>query len=135
MAAFTSTIQFAKRSLDEARRLVTAWASVVTDGEGKPVVDSQGDIIPVEELQNAVLEMASGGMDGKVGVNHEVEGVGSILESMVITKEKREKAGLGDGPEGWLVTFKIHDDGVWERIRSGELLELSIAGEAERVEI
>lgn len=118
--------------LDEEQRKVTGWASVVTKEDGSRVIDSQEDIIPIEEIEKAAHELMLAG--GTLGEMHARLGVGRICESFVASVEKRKALGLGDGPEGWVITAKVTDDAAWARVKKGELAEFSIGGTAERVE-
>lgn len=130
--AFSASLEI--RKVDAEKREITGWASVSLDNEGRPVVDSQGDHIPLDELEAAAHE-AFARDEGRAvaGDMHKRVGVGTIIESMVLTAEKRAALGLGEGPQGWVVTMKIHDDKTWADIKSGRKMELSIAGMAERV--
>ena len=124
------------RKADTLKGLITGAASIATDANGDPVVDHDGDIIPIEELEKAVAEaMQATGGSGQVGDMHERQGVGDVVESMVLTREKRQALGLGDGPEFWAVTLKIHDKALLKEIAKGRKLELSINGFAERVPV
>ena len=49
---FAKSFAFTIAKLDEDKRQVFGWASVVTKN-GQPVVDRQGDVIPVETLEEA----------------------------------------------------------------------------------
>jgi len=122
------------KKFNTEKRLATGWASVVTDEKGNPIIDSDGDVIPVEELEKAAIEAFVNGGKGKGGDMHERKGVADVVESFVVTQEKREALGFGKGQEGWVVTLKIHDEDLWKQIKSGEKLELSIRGDAERIE-
>jgi hypothetical protein len=133
--AFKVTIPIAK--IDVERREITGWASVSLDAAGRAVVDSQGDHIPLDELEEAAHE-AFARSEGRAtaGDMHRRIGVGDIIESIMVTPEKRAampELFVPSGPSGWLVTMKIHDDATWADIKSGKKLELSIAGMAERV--
>lgn len=123
------------KKVNTDQRLVTGWASVVTDAQGNALVDHQGDVIPIAELEKAVHAMFLDGGVEKGGDMHQRMGTADIVESFVVTKEKREALGFGPGPEGWVITMKVNDDKQWEDIKSGKKLEFSIAGEAERVAI
>lgn len=116
---------------DEDKRLVYAWASVVTK-DGEPVQDLQGDTVTVEELEKA----AHGFMlnSREAGDMHvQTTGVGKVVESVVFSKQLQDALGIDLGQEGWFVTVSVSDDGVWKRIKSGELSMLSIGGKAKRV--
>lgn len=123
------------RKVDGEQQLVTGWASVVTTADGAPIVDSQGDIIPIAELEKAAHEAFLLGGLGKAGDMHERQGVASVVESMVLDAAKREALGFGKGAEGWVVSLKIHDDKLWNMVKSGERMELSLRGIAERVPV
>lgn len=69
--------------------------------------------------------------------NHERGGIGTMIESMMFTKEKAKALGIPDGmmPEGWWVGFEVSDDDVWKKIKDGTYKMFSIEGTASRVEI
>ena len=117
--------------LDEERRLAFGWASIVdpnTEVGKKALVDLQGDVIALDELEAAVYEYMSDSRSADV--MHERDGVGHIVESMVFTPEKIEKLGLKPDamPIGWWVGFKVEDDAVWEGVKSGLYKMFSIRG-------
>ena len=121
----------AGKSGDE--HLVFGWAWVANGTDGRPVVDSQGDAIEPEELEQAayqhVLEFrsAGGGHDPKL------RGVGVLVESVVFTAEKRRAMGVCDAvPDGWWVGYLIRDEDTWRRIVEGEYTMFSIEGAAWR---
>lgn len=132
-ADFNLRIPIAK--MDDDQRLIVGWAAVVTKADGTPVVDLQGDLTPISEIEKAAHKALRFGGRGKSGVQHEATGIGDIVESFVVSKSRREALGFGPGPEGWVVAMKIHDDDVWKRIKSGELSELSFKGTARRTPI
>jgi len=41
---------------NDDRRLLTAITNIVTDAEGKPVIDHQGDVIGIDNLEQAFIE-------------------------------------------------------------------------------
>jgi hypothetical protein len=115
------------KKIDEDQRLVFGWASVVEDEHGNSVVDSQGDVIPVAELEQAAYEFVL--RYRQAGEMHERAGsdVGDLVESVVLTKAKREAMGLPPGPTGWFVGFKLAPD-VFAKVKSGEYQDFSIGG-------
>lgn len=118
--------------LDEEKRLVWGWASVVTEG-GESVVDRQGDVIEVDELQRAVHKFMT---DYRVGGNmHDELGIGTVVESIVLTKQVQDALGIDLGREGWFVGLKVDNDAVWKRVKSGELRAFSIGGSGTRTAI
>ncbi len=125
------------RKTDNEQRLVFGFLSVAVDEHGNPIIDSQDDVIDPAELEKAAYEFVL--TSRKAGDVHErVEGIGRLVESMVFTPEKVAKLGIPDGilPKcGWWVGFKIDDDQVWEKVKSGEYQGFSIGGQAIREEI
>jgi len=121
--------------IDRPKGLVTGWASIVTTADGTPIIDHDGEIIPIAELEKAAQEAFADGQigRGKAGDMHERTGVADLVESMVLSAEKREELKLGKGPEGWVVTLKINDPKLLAEIVDGTKTELSILGTAERI--
>jgi len=112
---------------DEEQRMVWGWASVVTV-KGEPVVDRQGDVIEPETLVKAVNKFMQ-----YVRVGKEMHGggqIGVVVHSMPITKEIGDSLGIQSDREGWIVAFKVYDDDVWAKVKSGELAAFSIGGRA-----
>jgi hypothetical protein len=116
--------------LDAEQRVAFGWASVATADDGTAIVDKQGDIIPTAELERAAYEFVESGR--RPAEMHERQGVGRLVESFVVTAEKRAALGMPAGREGWWVGFRVDDDAVWNRVKAGELSEFSIGGEAVR---
>lgn len=116
------------KASDDEKRLVWGWASVVTE-KGVPVIDSQGDIIEIDELRKAVHEF----MNSRRGdAMHMVKGVGRIVESMVLHKELQAVLGIDLQREGWLVCMKVENDEAWAKVKSGEWGAFSFGGSALR---
>ena len=112
---------------DEEQRMVYGWASVVTE-KGEPVVDRQGDVIEPNTLVRAVNKFMEHVRVGKE--MHKGGQIGVVIHSMPITKEIGESLGIQSDREGWIVAFKVYDDEVWARVKSGELAAFSIGGKA-----
>ena len=112
---------------DEEQRLVYGWASVVTE-KGEPVIDRQGDIIEPDTLVKAVNNFMEHIRVGKE--MHKGDQIGAVIHSMPITKEIGESLGIQSDREGWIVAFKVYDDDVWDKVKSGELAAFSIGGRA-----
>ena len=120
---------------DEDRQLVFGWASVAVRVGGEVIEDYQEDIIEIAELEKAAYEYTA--EFGTAGENHERGGVGTLVESVVFTKEKAAAMGIPPDilPEGWWVGFHIQDTDVWEKIKNGTYNMFSIEGEAERISV
>jgi len=112
---------------DEEQRLVYGWASVVTE-KGEPVIDRQGDIIEPDTLVKAVNNFMEHVRVGKE--MHKGDQIGAVIHSMPITKEIGESLGIQSDREGWVVAFKVYNDDVWDKVKSGELAAFSIGGRA-----
>lgn len=111
--------------------LIFGWASVAADEDGIPVVDSEGDVIPITELEQAAYRFVE--LSGSGGEMHSKIGVAQLVESFVVTPEKLATLGLtGEMPLGWWVGFRVTDDDVWAKIKSGVYTMFSIGGRARR---
>ena len=125
--------------IDSHKRIVTAVVSVASDGDGNPIVDHDGDVIDIDELELAFIKSFAKGGDEMGGRMHEDVGGAHVVQHM--TFSKNEWAGIADLmgiPEmrgAWevgIAKFFIRDDSLWDEVKSGALPELSIAGEAVR---
>lgn len=121
-------VPFAKVASEQ--RLVFGWASIISDESGAQLIfDHHGTMIPVSELESAAYEYVV--TSREMGDMHEAVGVGHLIESCVLTPEKRTAMGIDPvGPIGWWVGFRVTDDGVWARIKSGDISAFSIGGDA-----
>src|SRR6056297_3953380 len=113
--------------VDEEQRIIYGWASVITE-KGDVVVDRQGDVIEAETLVKAVNDFMEHVRVGKT--MHEGEATGQVIHSLPVTKEICDALGIQCDREGWVVAYKVYDDEVWKRVKSGELRAFSIGGRA-----
>lgn len=129
MAGVRIAVEVAK--VDAQLGVVFGWASV-TEVDGQPVVDLQGDIIPTEVLERAVYEFM---LADRFDEMHAVPARGHIVESVVVTDEKLAAMFPGQaipkGPRGWWIGVKPDPD-VLERFKRGEYRGFSIGGWAEK---
>lgn len=60
----------------------------------------------------------------------------TVVESWIVVDPSNDKSnalGFSDLPEGtWMVTYKVDDDEIWERIKAGEVLGFSVEGAFEQ---
>lgn len=126
MADWSISVPISK--VDAEKRQVFGWASVVTDESGAAIVDKQGDIIPVDELERAAYGYVLKSREG--ADMHERRAVSDLIESVVLTAEKREAMGVPAGPCGWWVGYQVQDAEAWAAIKSGDRSEFSIGGRA-----
>lgn len=119
-------------SVDDDQHIIGGWASISTVN-GVEVVDKQGDIIPVEELEKAFHEYVLTSREH--GDMHDSTGSGDLIACLTFTREKAAmgivaKNANGEVLEGTWVEYLISDMAVWKRIKAGELPEFSIGGKA-----
>jgi len=130
---------------DTDKRLVFGWCSV-SKVDGKPVVDLQGDYVPIETTEDAaykyVVHSRKGGdMHRRIGKGFFDDGkdqplhTADLVESFVVTPEKLEALGLAPDamPLGWWVGFKVNDDQQWADFKAGKRPAFSIHGSGQRV--
>ncbi len=115
--------------IKDEQRLVFGWASVIMTKDRTDIIDTQNDIITEEALENSVYEYM---IDSQTpGLMHEFAGaqIGTLVESMVFTKEKQEALGIPKGilPIGWWIGFKVSPE-IFERVKDGTLKGFSIGG-------
>lgn len=131
------TLQTSIAKVDEDRRLVYLWASVASEDNGQTLlIDKQGDIITEAELENAAVEhMLYTDQDGDC--MHDGCPVTQLVGSMVFTSELKKALGIETAMPriGWLVCYKVLDDDIWARVKTGELAMGSIEATAERHEV
>lgn len=122
---------------DDEKRQVYGWVSV-TEVDGEPVVDRQGDYVHIDVIEKAAHDyMANSrkGGDMHVRVGDEPKHVSDLIESFVVTDEKKKILGLPEStPTGWWAGFQIHDDATWDLVKKGDRPMFSIHGSGRRVE-
>ena len=122
------------RKLDEDQRLVFGWAYVALEKSGDQVVDHSGDFVVdfEKDYEPAAYDYVLHSREGDA--MHTEPVTARLVESFVITPTKLEKMGVASDalPCGHWVGFKIEDDEVWKRVKSGELAMFSIAGKGTR---
>jgi len=122
---------FKVKDTDVDKNLVFGWASVTKNAGGDVIADTQGDIIKSSEIEKgAYLFVKNSRMAGEM---HQKMGVGTLIESMVFTKEKQEALGIAKGSmqEGWWVGFEVTPE-VFAKVKSGEYKDFSIGGRGKR---
>lgn len=113
--------------------LVSGWANVARNADGTLPFDWQGDVIRPEVLEKAAIDfMLNYRISGEM---HRGPSRGTVVESIVLTKDKQAALGIPDGvvPEGWFITVKIDDPEVFEKVKTGQYKMFSIQGRGNRV--
>lgn len=116
-------------------QLVSGWANVAIDKNGDAPLDWQDDVIAPETLEKAAINFM---MDYREsGEMHKGASKGTVVESIVFTKEKQRAIGIPEGavPEGWFITVKVHDPEVFAKVKDGTYRMFSIQGTAKRVKL
>jgi len=107
--------------LSEDDRIVAGWASV-------EILDSQGDIIPIEEIERAMYVLMDRG--GQILYGHGNKPIGKILKWEIRKHPEANANGL------WVVA-KIYkdyplDDEVWRLVKEGQLKGFSIGAQGRK---
>lgn len=120
---------------DDERMLAFGWANVAITSDGEQVTDLQEDIVDPDVLENAAYNFVEFYREG--GEMHERGGCAILIESIMFTKEKISVMNIPEGtlPEAWWIGFKVTDEDVWKKVKSGEYPMFSIEGEAIREEV
>lgn len=110
---------------DDEQRIAYGWASVISE-KGKPVVDTQGDVIEAGEMMKATSEFMADARLAKA--MHDGDGIGEVLHSFPLTAELAKSLGIECDKEGWIVGVKVHSDDVWAKVKDGTYKAFSIGG-------
>lgn len=115
--------------------LVSGWANVAINKDGSVPLDWQDDVIAPATLEKAAINFM---LDYRgSGEMHKGDSKGTVVESIVLTKEKQAAIGIPEGtvPEGWFITVKVHDPEVFAKVKDGTYRMFSIQGTAKRVKL
>jgi len=122
---------------DSERRLLTAVTNVVTDEDGNKIVDHDGDIMDINNLEDEFIKAFGEGGTDKSGVMHESDGGADVAMYFTLSADewKALKDGGYIGQEIGIVKIRVNDDDVWAAVKEGRLPEVSIEGDGERTPI
>ena len=124
---FGVTFDFEKS--DGEGRYVRGWASVI-QVDGKPVTDTQGDMISMAELRKAAHRFVT---DARVAkAMHAGDKVGEVVESVIIDDEFAKATGMTTDKRGWWIGMTVNDEAIRKRVKAGELKAFSIGGRGKR---
>lgn len=122
-------ITFEFEKADTEGRFVRGWASVI-EVDGNAVEDTQGDVIPMDELRKAAHRFVT---DARVAkAMHEGSQVGEVVESVIIDNAFAKALGASTTQRGWWIGMHINDEGIRKRVKAGELKAFSIGGRGKR---
>ena len=117
---------------DSDRHLITAVTNVVTDELGNSLVDQDGDVIKIDNLEDAFINAFSKGGEGMSGVMHERSGGADIVQHFTLSRSEWEALKPYIGKEIGIVKIKVTDPSIWADVKAGKLPEVSIEGDGER---
>lgn len=127
--------RFEVKKFDDEMGIVFGWASVSERADGSLVIDHEGDVIPINELEKAAYTFNLEARQATDRHDRATLGSGDLVESMVFTKDKQAQLGI-EIPVGWWVGFQVHDEELRKMIRdTGERGAFSIGGSAQGVEV
>lgn len=128
-----ASFDFVYKSSD--KMLVSGWASVSVQADGSLPLDWEDDIISPDELEKTAISFMLKYRES--GVMHTGPTKATVVESIVMTKEKQEAMGIPAGivPQGWFITVKVHDPEVFEKVKDGTYRMFSIQGRGKRVQL
>lgn len=127
------TFEFAKSSV--TGKYVWGWASVIEEN-GKPVLDSQGDLIVMDDsadgkgLRSAAHHFVKSAREAKA--MHAGDRIGDVVESVIIDDDFAKAHGITHGKRGWWIGMEIADPAIQKRVASGEYRAFSIGGAGRR---
>ena len=114
------------KQLDE-ERLAFGWAYVATV-KGEVSLDHSGEFIRPDQLAKAATNFMLSMRTAKR--MHSGESIGEVIHSMPLTNDVSKALGIQSDREGWIIAIKVHDEQVWQDVKSGKLSAFSIGGRA-----
>lgn len=126
MHTHTFKIDLPINKVDSDKRLVTG---VVLEPD---TVDSQGDIVSAEVIEEAAHNFLSRyNQQTQLGIMHSVFGkLGIELVESYIAPVDFALNGVDVKKGTWIITTKILDDALWEKVKKGEITGYSVGGTA-----
>ena len=127
--------KFKFKATDEEKRVVTGPAMVPNqeiirlDAEGNPyfVFFTEDTVIKAQEVFHKYGKTKASNFEHEVGLRDV-----TVVESWIVTDPKNDKSnalGFSDIPRGtWMVSYKVDNDKLWEKVKSGEVQGFSIEG-------
>jgi hypothetical protein len=117
---------------DDSQRRLFGWASIAVKKDGRPMLDLQGDVIEIADLEEAFYAYVK--ESGELNFVHRDDCCASLIEAIVFTPEKLEVLGLAPDalPLGAWVGFELDDAVEYQRVKESEYFMFSIEGTALR---
>jgi len=127
--------KFQFKSTDEEKRIVTGPAMVPNqeiirmDAEGNPyfVFFTEETVVKSQEVFAKFGKTKSTNFEHEVGLRDV-----TVIESWIVEDASNDKSnalGFSDIPKGtWMVSYKVDNDELWNKVKAGEVLGFSIEG-------
>lgn len=124
------------KKVDPEQHIAFGWLYVSETADGSQVIDHSEQYVDAADLEAAAYDYVLSSRAGSSMHTEFYDGDGNpvavLCEAVVTTREKQAAWGLPEGsmPVGLWVGFKVYDEDLWNRIKSGELTMFSIGGSA-----
>jgi len=120
---------------DDSQQRLFGWASIAVQKDGTPLLDLQGDVIDIEDLEEAFYQYVL--ESGQLNFLHKGACRGQLIEAIVFTPAKLDALGLAPGsvPLGAWCGFYVPETADYHCIKSNGYFMFSIEGFAEREEV
>jgi hypothetical protein len=117
---------------DDFRQRLFGWASIAVRKDGQQIEDLQGDVIDIEDLEEAFYDYVL--ESGELNILHKGDCQGQLIEAIVFTPEKLAALGLAlDAlPLGAWCGYYIADPACYQEIKKQGYIMFSIEGSAFR---
>lgn len=128
----TLVVEASIAKADDAQQRLFGWASIAVRKDGQQIEDLQGDLIDIEELEEAFYDYVL--ESGELNILHKGDCQGKLIEAIVFTPEKLAALGLAPDalPLGAWCGYYIPDRECYQMIKSQGFVMFSIEGSAIR---
>jgi hypothetical protein len=125
-------VEAAIAKADDVQQRLFGWASIAVQKDGTPLLDLQGDVIDIEDLEAAWYSYVC--ESGELNFRHDGPVRGHMIEAMVFTPEKIAALGLPPDslPLGAWVGYEIPDRADYDLVKSLGFFMFSVEGTALR---
>jgi hypothetical protein len=113
---------------DDSQQRLFGWASIAVMKDGTPLLDLQGDVIEIDDLEEAFYAYVKEA--GGLNFEHNGPVRGQLIEAIVFTPAKLEALGLAPGsvPLGAWAGFHLPDPADYQLVKSLGYFMFSIEG-------
>lgn len=120
---------------DDSQQRIFGWASIAVQKDGTPLVDLQGDVIDIADLEEAFYDYVQ--ESGALNFLHCGSCRGQLIEAIVFTPEKMAALGLAPDslPQGAWVGYYVEDPADYQLLKTQGFFMFSIEGSAVREEV